>query len=526
MKLKVLLVDDEKLERILIRKGFPWEENGFEIIGEAESGREALEFIRTRRPDLVLTDISMSNMDGLEFTEKLMEEFPGIHVIIITGYREFDYARKAIKLGVDDFLLKPINVTEVGKVIEKIKAEIFEKREVLKEKEEWEKRKNEGEDILRESFFQRLVENRIPEEEVLKKLPVYGCGALEENSCCMILGVKEEGKNSSKNRDKIMEILKEKAFYGCIFFRHYMGDVVLLFMDGKEAYARECAEEIFEIARVEKLEVTIGISRNKQGIPGISQAFEEAGNVHSASVILGQNRILTYQDYEPMMEQGQGFLDFPWEDLTLSLKSGMEEKVRDMVDSYVEMIKNSKKMNVDFLKLMAMNMISKESSTMNRYGTNLFQTVGEDGLIQEILSLQTVDDCHRLLQKSAVWVLKFHEQKSRAVRQENRVVAQAVKYIEENFSDPDMSLKKAADTVFSNASYLSRMFKKEMGENLTDYVTKKRIEKSIDLLNTTDMKVYEIAEEVGFRDPHYFSISFRKQMGVTVKEFRSRNQEK
>lgn len=112
------------------------------------------------------------------------------------------------------------------------------------------------------------------------------------------------------------------------------------------------------------------------------------------------------------------------------------------------------------------------------------------------------------------------------MRQENRVVAQAVKYIEENFSDPEMSLKKAADTVFSNASYLSRMFKKEMGENLTDYVTKKRIEKSIELLNTTDMKVYEIAEAVGFRDPHYFSISFRKQMGVTVKEFRNGKGEK
>ena len=214
----------------------------------------------------------------------------------------------------------------------KIKAEIFQKREVLKEKEEWEKRKNEGEDILRESFFQRLIENRIPEKEVLKKLSVYGCSALEENSCCMLLGVKEEEKKSRKNRDKLMEILKEKEFSDCICFLHYMGNVVLLFMKGEETYARECAEEILRIAREKKLEVTIGISRNKQGIPGISRSFEEAGNVHSASVIFGQNRILTYQDYEPVMEQGQAFLDFPWEDFTFSLKNGMEEKVCDMVD--------------------------------------------------------------------------------------------------------------------------------------------------------------------------------------------------
>ena len=108
--LNVLLVDDEKLERVLIHKGYSWEENGFRIVGEAASGKEALEYMAYHHVDIVVTDINMPVMDGLEFSEKLLEKYPKCKVVIVTGFREFEYARKAIKLGVEEFLLKPINI--------------------------------------------------------------------------------------------------------------------------------------------------------------------------------------------------------------------------------------------------------------------------------------------------------------------------------------------------------------------------------------------------------------------------------
>ena len=119
--LNVLLVDDEKLERVLIRKGYKWEENGFKIVGEAASGKEALEYINYHEVDIVVTDINMPGMDGLQFTEALLKAHPKCRVVIVTGFREFEYARKAINLGVDEFLLKPINIKEISEVMAKLK---------------------------------------------------------------------------------------------------------------------------------------------------------------------------------------------------------------------------------------------------------------------------------------------------------------------------------------------------------------------------------------------------------------------
>jgi two-component system response regulator YesN len=137
--LNVLLVDDEKLERVLIRKGYKWEENGFKIVGEAASGKEALEYINYHEVDIVVTDINMPGMDGLQFTEALLKAHPKCRVVIITGFREFEYARKAINLGVDEFLLKPINIKEISEVMAKLKEEINQRNkeatEVAKLKE-------------------------------------------------------------------------------------------------------------------------------------------------------------------------------------------------------------------------------------------------------------------------------------------------------------------------------------------------------------------------------------------------------
>ena len=168
--LNVLLVDDEKLERILIHKGYSWEENGFRIVGEAASGKEALEYMAYHHVDIVVTDINMPVMDGLEFSEKLLEKYPKCKVVIVTGFREFEYARKAIKLGVEEFLLKPINIKELAEVMNNLKNKLAKIKEeaskVAKLKESVEK----NYDILKESLLLRLVEKRIDEEEALKKM--------------------------------------------------------------------------------------------------------------------------------------------------------------------------------------------------------------------------------------------------------------------------------------------------------------------------------------------------------------------
>lgn len=173
MSVKVLIVDDEKLERVLISNSVEWEKNGFEVIGEAGNGEEALEFFDMNQPDLILTDINMPFMDGVTFAQHIRERSKNCHIIMLTGYREFEYARKAVALGVDEFLVKPINAMEVTRAAvasrEKIKTERGADREMAHLKQEAIGSRL----LLRDAFLQRLLEQRVEEEEALHKLQMF-----------------------------------------------------------------------------------------------------------------------------------------------------------------------------------------------------------------------------------------------------------------------------------------------------------------------------------------------------------------
>lgn len=514
MQIKVLIVDDEKLERVLINRGFPWEEHGFSVIGEASSGAEALEFIKHRKPELVLTDISMPHMDGLELAENISALDESVHVIMITGYREFEYARRAVKLGVEDFLLKPIDMNELKEITLRIKEKITKEKAHQQEVELLKQSVSADQDILMESFFQRLVEKRTSEEEAEKKLLAYGCEALMEACCCINIHLKEE------THKRAMDLLGKSPIAGTISFLHYMKNIMVFCTSGIVDNSGEIAWQIHKRLEEDQIYSTIGISRNHQGYAGIAEAFAESENALSASVLLGGNRIITYEEYLRVMEKNPDKLAFDWEDFLFSLTNGISDRVSAALEDYVNGIKNSRVTEVEYLRLMAMDLMSKAGSTLNKYGDSLEQLIGEEKLYESIRSIQTVEECRLFLEKSIRLILSYHNGKK--AKQGNKVVNEALLYINKNFCDPGLSLKTVASAVFSNESYLSRVFKKEVGQSLIEYVLKKRIEESIRLLNTTDLKVYEIAERVGFRDSHYFSICFKKHVGVTVKEFKQR----
>lgn len=522
MEIKVLIVDDEKLERVLIKRGFPWEDHGFSVIGEASSGMEALEFIKYRKPQLVLTDISMPHMDGLELAERISALDESIHVIMITGYREFEYARRAVKLGVEDFLLKPIDMNELKEITLKIREKIIKEKDRKNEVEMLKQSVSADQDILMESFFQRLVEKRTSEEEAAKKLLAYGCEALLEGCCCLNIHLKEErpGEAQAGLHKRAMDLLGENSINGTISFLHYMKNIILFCTAGSLNDGGEIAWKIHQILEENHIDSTIGISRSHQGYEGIAEAFAQSEHALSASVLLGDNRIITYEEYMHIMEKNPDKLAFDWEDFLFSLTNGISDKVSAAIEDYVSGVRNSRVTEVEYLRLTVMDLMSKAGSTLNKYGVSLEQLIGEDRLYESIQSIQTVEECRPFLDESIRIILSYHNGKK--TKQGNKVVNEALEYIDENFCDPALSLKTVASEVYSNESYLSRVFKKEVGQSLIEYILKKRIEESIRLLNTTDLKVYEIAEKVGFRDSHYFGICFKKHVGVTIKEFKQR----
>lgn len=523
MSIKVLIVDDEKLERVLIHNGYHWEENGFEIIGEAVSGEEALEFIERRKPDIVFTDINMPHMDGLELTERIRQLQPGLKVVIVTGYREFEYARQAVRLGVEDFLLKPVNLKDIDETVMKIKQDLMKEKAEYREMNELKELKESvtaDHDIVKESFLQRLVENRIGEEEALRRLSMYCYESVLEG--CICINIKPRADSDEERLEaakRIQQLVNGNRYDKAFNFLHYMHKVLVYFMSGDLRQVFNLAGELHaQIGKKLNLETDIGISNEARGFPGIRRAYKESEEAISASVILGRNRCILYEEYEKIKKQHKEKIELNWDDFIFSIQNCLVEKAEGYIDEYVDMIKQAGITDMEYLKLMAMNILSKAGAALSKYGMGLNDITGEEDFYERVAAFTTVEEIHQYLRSVIHKIMEYHDK----VRQKkgNKVVEQAVAYIEENLSDSLLSLRTVAARVYTNESYLSRVFKQEIGESMISYITRRRIEQSIVLLNTTDLKVYEIAEQVGIKDSHYFSICFKKQMGITVKEYK------
>lgn len=521
MNTKVLLVDDEKLERALIRKGYAWDENGFEITGEADNGEEALKFFCTQKPDIVITDINMPYMDGLVLTEKIMKRSPKCRIIIITGYREFNYAQQALRLGVKDFILKPVNISELAELAGTIRQEIAREEGHDQEYSQLKETVAQNQGIVMESFLQRLVENRIEEEEAIHKLQIYHLEQLAD--VCACIDIKPYPNSAATQTlaisNRILKLVEDGQNDYTVAFIHYLCNIVLYFhstdMDKTEEIARNLKDQIIQELHIH---VDIGISQMNHGFEGISRAFRQAEMALSASVITERDSCITYGKYEAIRERNQGHPEIDWQDFSFHINNCSSSNVERRIDEYTQSMKFTGIAGTEYLKLMTMNMLSKASSVLNKHGKTLGQLIGEEELYNQVSGIQNVEDMNACLKAVIRQILIFCDRAT--TKKSSRLLDQTMAYLETHLYDTGLTLRTVAAQVYANESYLSRMFKQETGEGLIEYITRRRIEKSIILLNTTDLKVYEIAEQVGFSDPHYFSICFKKQVGVTVKRYK------
>lgn len=523
MRVKVLIVDDEKLERVLIRKSFDWEGNGFEVAGEASSGEEALRFIEVSRPRLILTDISMPFMDGLEMAREIMERGYPCKVVIITGYRDFEYARQAVRLGVNDFILKPVHADDIKEAVLKLKDEIEAEYSHSKHYEELITREDQNQRIVLESFLQRLAEGRVMEAEAINKLMLFGCDQIAESCLCCVVrlhflsGESVSVKDNDEKNLQAVELLHNHRLIpkNHMAFVHYQGFLVV-FMAGKPAGDMDEIRQ--DINKALKLEAVVGLSRLNTGFEGIRASFLQAKEAVNISVIRGRNVCISYDEFEEIRKIGHSSMDIDWDGFSFSLENGITGRALEYIDQYTRLIAENKRIDLNYVKLMSMNLISKAMIPLWKKGKDLSQLAGEDYVYNQINRIENLEDMNRILKEMASQIISYL---NRDHKKENMNIKKVLEYMELHMLEPDLSLRTVAKALYLNSSYLSRMFKQEVGENMMEYIMRKRMEESIRLINTTDLKAYEIAERVGISDPHYFSICFKKYVGVTIKEYKN-----
>lgn len=531
---RIILVDDEEEVRKGIIRKIDWAAAGFQVVGDAENGEDALEKIENLEPDVVLTDIRMPYMDGLVLTEKIRQKYPSIKVLIFSGYDDFEYAKRAIKLNVTEYILKPVNVEELTLILKRIKhnldEEIEQKRNVNLLRESY---KN-SLPIIREHFLNDVVQGNLPPETVEEKLEEYNIPiAGAKKWVAAVINVEPEVHTEEKTlslheEQELIPISVRQLVEGKLdeYCRSVMfsvsGELVALAAideyNSQTGLIAVLGDICKESKRILEVPITIGIGHSCTDLQDISSSFRSAQNALGYKAIIGAGSTIYINDVEPL-HYGKLLFDSKDEsELIAAIKFGPEEKIESVVKGIVGKMDDAK-VHVGQYQMYSLNVISCITRLTQQYDMTLSELMGEEGSFLNITdTIQRRDDFYH-------WLLKAAHSINQSISEERdnttkNIINEAKQYIMDNYQNPDLSVEMLCRHLHMSPAYFSTVFKKETGQAYIAYLTEVRLNKAVELLNTTDDKTYIIASKVGYQEQNYFSYVFKKRFGISPSKYR------
>lgn len=532
---KVLLVDDEILVRNAISAIIEWNRLGFELVGDCENGKEVIEFVNRHPVDVVLTDICMPYVDGMELSKYLYENNPKISIIIFSGYSDFEYAKKAIQNRVSEYLLKPITAKELSQVLSRIKEKLDQERRQEQRLDAMTKvchnyMKNES--VILSHILSRLVKGTQEVERCLDELEELQVTIPGRSFRVVVVVIDvyspwHEASEKLKKESAFMsfavenisnEIIKEKG--EGIACHDSDNRVFLLLWSGFDkssiANARTVCKKIQEsVYDTMKLSLSMGIGCCVDSLERLCVSYESAVDILKYRYSQGMGMIFDCSD-ELRRINPEEFLQ-RMKDVDSAIKSNDEKSICDTLDQIERWMKEEYVSRGEASAYL--------QQVLNIVYEHIHET--EENFPPQNTTAVMIADAKNI--ESAVsltreYAMKGMEALKKSVQSSGRWQAlMAMEYIKENYANPDMGLNKICEYLNISTSHFSNILKRETGKTFTEVLTDIRMEKAKQLLRQTDLKNYEIAEKVGFSDPHYFSVAFKKTTGMTPKEYAREN---
>lgn len=537
-KIKVFLVEDEVIIRSGVKKSINWEQEGYEFVGEASDGELAYPMILKEKPDILITDIRMPFMDGLELSRLVKKELPDIKILILSGYDEFEYAKKAIKIGVTEYLLKPISAAKLTEVLNAVAETIRQENEEKNLLETYfaEMRENTERDKMR--LFEKLLMGDLSMGEILEAGERFGMnlGA----SCYKIVLFKilanlENHVYAEQMVDACSSVEQAASMMeGVYVFQRGVEGWAFLLTAQDEKSMEESAKILYQnlkqaMKNYTQLEYFGGIGSTVPRIRSLKQSFREADRAFAARFVEETNQIISQKEFEKsQMEEGlkmQGVVQIgkSREMLQKFLSNGTREEVKAFSDAYISRIEEENIRSTMVRQYVVIDVCIVILSFCERISSaNRLQEEAEDlqKMMQKIHSLSEIKKYVVRLLNEAIEL-----RDAESGRRYSDLIAAAKKEIENHYMTEEISLNTVAISVGMSPSYFSSIFSKEAGKTFVEYLTEVRIEKAKEFLMCSSMKTSEIGYEVGYKDPHYFSYIFKKVQGCSPKEYRARGKE-
>lgn len=528
--LRVFLVEDESIIRETLRDTMPWARCGYTFVGEAADGEMALPLIRKAKPDVLITDIRMPFMDGLAMSKLVLQEFPDMKIIIISGYDDFEYARQAIRIGVEQYLLKPITKANLMNVLREVREKIQQERAQQSYQAQFRQDSQEYEQYARRSFMERVVAGQLSVQQIYEDAAALGLDLRAQSYCLAFFSVLGEAYSESdaQIREALLgHFLKHPEY---LLLRWNLTTYMVLLKgdaDKMDGYIQRCLSTVQSCCSAygqeQKWYVAMGRpTRRLSALPG---CYEEVSRLWAYRYIQPQSHILTAETVgvlpEPHVNHNLEQLDvgkFNPAILQGVMQSATAQEVPSFVSEFLLGVHDvlGSKPFCQYLMLSA-------RFTATEYVMGL--GVKQEDFLSELSCLDMVgtsvreEQLRRYLEEVLLQAVKLRDQSS--TNQYRDLLSQAVAYIDGHFADEKLSLNQVAREVNISANYLSAVFSQEMECTFIEYVTGKRMAKARELLRTTDKRSGEVALEVGYKDPHYFSFLFKKTHGCTPREYRA-----
>lgn len=522
-----LLVDDEEDVITAILHKIDWNSLGYEVPRYAHNGLEALDLSEESMPDVVMTDIKMPYMDGLELSRQLKELYPNIRIIIFSGFDEFEYAKEAIRLEAEEYILKPIDPDELRRVFtrlrESLDKEADERQNIAKLSHYYE----ESLPLLQENLYIALVEGRLPEKKIAGYLLNYQIDLKGPYYCAVILHTSTsavpEGLNPVLVTVSVRRLAEDRLreqWSGHLFT--YLGDTVMIaqLADPKEVIAlTDSCDRFCRLAgSVCKAAVTAGIGYLADSIPELPQSMDSAAEAVSYRALYGNGKAINIA--EIVRQDGDGTSGESGRQLDALLRkvrTGEEPEIAREVKKYLTAA-SAEQTNLKQYSFFVIDLVSE----LHRFAAE--SRLDIDRVFGRYENLRTLEQMD--LNELTAWMTDVLNRMSEMIREEQSdktqsFVVRAQDYIRDHYADESISIESICHILGVSTAYFSTVFKKETGKTFVSYLTDYRMEKAAALLRAGSAKTYVVAKQVGYSDPNYFSYVFKRKYGLTPSRYRS-----
>jgi two-component system, response regulator YesN len=521
--IRLLLADDEPVIIRGLKKLLPWQSLGLEIIGEVTNGLDLIAAVEDKSAEIVISDICMPGLSGVDVIRKIRELNFNTKVIFISGFQEFSYAKEAMKHGAIDYLVKPVDKNELEKVILQTISLILKERKEISSQDKLNHLEKKNNLETSRNYFDSLIEGELIkqsdldiEQNFFLSGPVFSVTVLEIDRI-------NNGNNSWDERErKLVEysisnildevILEEKR--GVFYIKENRFVMILNHSADVCQFLSSLQEKMNEFLHVD---VSIGVGVPVSSLEEVSSSYETAKFALTTKYFLGFNQVIPYKEYKIKNLSEQDLFDYQNKIIECFIKANFKQ-LEESLHEILKRIKEFSFGNQSLAVSTCFSFVIGLTQSLQKFSINL---TGWESDMQQIKSRLNKQDSYEGLSSVVQEIIYtfFQLVSDNNVNKETLIMMRVKKYIEEHYSD-DITLETVASIAFMNPYYFSSFFKKQTKQNFKQYLTEIRMNHASRLLLHSDMLVYEIAEKVGYNNSRQFSDMFRRTFGKLPMDYK------